>query len=68
VLANPVVADEGWSWSILAGTFTNAPGTITITGRNGGAPTRYALAHFELQLDYVRSRYSLDLEAIKPGW
>jgi hypothetical protein len=68
VLANPVVADEGWSGLLLAGTLTNATGTVTITGREGGAPTRYELSQFELQLDYVSSRYFLDLAAIKPGW
>jgi hypothetical protein len=68
VLANPVVADEGWSGSFLGGPLTDVTGTVTLTGRDGGAPTRYELSQFELQLDYVASRYFLDLAAIKPGW
>lgn len=67
-LANPVVTDEGWSSWGLMGAGTAVTGAITITGRDGGAPTRYELDYFELQLDYVRFTYFFELGAIKPGW
>ncbi len=67
-LASPVFADEAWSWSTLASPRTHATGTLTITGRSGGAPTHYELADFELRLDYVWSTYFLELRAAKPGW
>jgi hypothetical protein len=67
-LVSPVVADEAWSWSGLGGSRTSVTSTLTITGRDGGAPTHYGVTHFELALDYVSSVYVLEVYALKPGW
>jgi hypothetical protein len=67
-LASPVVTQEGWSFTGLGGARTNVTGTLTVAGRDGGAPTRYALDSFELEFDYLSSRSFLDLDARKPGW
>jgi hypothetical protein len=68
-LLSPVATDESWDWSGLASPRSNVMGTLTIAGRDGGAPTRYELDYFELRLDYLFSpTYLLELRAAKPGW